>query len=137
MIDIEAIRKRAEAATEGPWEPKNWTHVVSNEFYIASMERGPLEAVRADSDFIAHARQDIPALLEALAAQVHANEVLISALEEVKKELSGNHCNGCGESRGGELADMCDLCGASIHAEEIISIALKSSPRLGEKETRP
>jgi hypothetical protein len=53
---IEAIRKRAEAATPGPWL-----------LYGVGLSR-------ADFDYIKHARQDIPALLSALEAAEKANE---------------------------------------------------------------
>jgi hypothetical protein len=69
-IDLNAIRKRAEAATEGPWttfddvqyiarrtvyEYDEWTE--SNVDVIADCSH------MHDATFIAHARQDVPALV--------------------------------------------------------------------------
>lgn len=79
-LDLDAIRQRAEAACPGPWKAYN-----GNE---GSVDYGPFWAVanaafhnppadddtpwiaveihvglQADAEFIAHARQDIPALL--------------------------------------------------------------------------
>lgn len=60
---IEAIRKRAEAATEGPWRiGKQSPNGLNN---IGTMG-GLLTAQtlnEADAEFIAHAREDVPALL--------------------------------------------------------------------------
>jgi hypothetical protein len=52
--ELDAIRKRADAATPGPWTTpeKNPT----DEYYASCFP--------ADEDFIGHAREDIPALLD-------------------------------------------------------------------------
>ena len=63
--EIEAIRKRAEAASEGPWWASDGLYVVNNltgdsyewdADFVAETER------ESDADFIAHARTDIPKL---------------------------------------------------------------------------
>lgn len=71
--DREAIRQRAEKATKGPWtaenaetredgSPGNAWGVVSPDFIVILHD-----FVRnVDAEFIAHAREDIPALLAAL-----------------------------------------------------------------------
>ena len=60
------IQARVEAATEGPWDDQpNWTdtaRVVLNGDGEALWDAVGLMA-DADADFIAHAREDIPALL--------------------------------------------------------------------------
>lgn len=77
-LDLEAIKARAAAATEGPWEwdnptigqhwscPEPWTEVVNADVACMSYCYGgsvrPIES-DADGHFIAHAREDIPALL--------------------------------------------------------------------------
>ena len=77
-LDLEAIKARAAAATEGPWEwddptigqhwscPKPWTEVVNADVACMSYCYGgsvrPIES-DADGQFIAHAREDIPALV--------------------------------------------------------------------------
>ena len=64
--EIEAIRKRAEKATEGPWWASEGLYVVNNltgdsyewdADFVAETER------ESDAEFIAHAREDIPKLL--------------------------------------------------------------------------
>ncbi|WP_324271507.1 hypothetical protein U7118_07460 [Bacillus subtilis] len=72
---LEEIRKRAEAATEGPWKfcGNKWGDLaVYSPSIRAGMNNGgeiaELEgALLTDADFIANARQDIPALLDHIA----------------------------------------------------------------------
>lgn len=77
-IDLDAIRERAEAATQGPWttgrghEPGWYPHelIISASAPIIELENS--EQGVADADFIAAARTDVPALLgevERLAAE--------------------------------------------------------------------
>jgi hypothetical protein len=59
------ILARADAATKGPWKwsEKRLSSVVeSSEFVISDSSYAP------DAEFIAHAREDVPFLLAALAA---------------------------------------------------------------------
>lgn len=86
-LDVEAIRKRCEAATEGPWksddkhtfgnrlvrqDPENWNG-MGYQFIcglpVAKKGSHYGDMFLANAEFIAHARQDIPALLSALAAR--------------------------------------------------------------------
>jgi hypothetical protein len=75
MIDsaeLEAIRRRCEAATSGPWESfvEGREHLGGNDFIRTGGldDQSPdielLRASTADQDFIAHARQDIPRMLD-------------------------------------------------------------------------
>lgn len=64
-IDLDAIRARVEAATDGPWvgeiRPDGcaWISMpVSGGHHALAMH-----GWQSDADFVAHARQDIPALL--------------------------------------------------------------------------
>ena len=77
-LDLEAIKARAAAATEGPWEwddptigqhwssPEPWATVVDDEVncggYCYGGSSSPIKS-DADGQFIAHAREDIPALV--------------------------------------------------------------------------
>ena len=68
-IDIEAIKARAEKATEGPW--RNGTKVGRTVYWTPGTEydADPLIGVMDtthDAAFVAHARSDIPALIAAL-----------------------------------------------------------------------
>lgn len=69
--DLAAIRARVEAATEGPWEweatnpamsGEHWTMRIQGKpgirFAVAEYQHGT-----GNADFIANARQDVPALL--------------------------------------------------------------------------
>ena len=76
-----AAEQRANAATPGPW-----IHLpeCANEYKIASQARPPMSFgfyeprdCRADLNFIAHARQDVPAL----AASVREQAATIAALQ--------------------------------------------------------
>lgn len=74
-MNLEAIEKRAEAATEGPWgyvgemDPAKDSSTVyiqdTNGWDIAELH-GFYEKLPANRDFIARARTDIPALCAAL-----------------------------------------------------------------------
>ena len=54
-IDLEAIEARANAASEGPWYEEGWFTKDEDGDYV--------EIEPAEAAFIAHAREDIPALL--------------------------------------------------------------------------
>ena len=57
--EIDSIRRRADAATQGPWTPQNWgVNNAFQEITIASFIE-----TEEDTQFIAHAREDIPELL--------------------------------------------------------------------------
>ena len=82
--EIEAIRKRADKATEGPWWASEGLYVVNNltgdsyewdADFVAETER------ESDAEFIAHAREDIPKLLAEI-------ERLRSGLEALDKDIS-------------------------------------------------
>ena len=64
-MNTDEIRARAEAATPGPWvnRPEKSFNVQSSNKNIASCFR------TENADFIAYAREDIPALLDALEAK--------------------------------------------------------------------
>ena len=72
MLDLDAIEKRALAATRGPWECRGW-----DEFGVSQKEpagetiavaracypEGSIGLHEHDAIFIAHAREDVPALV--------------------------------------------------------------------------
>ncbi|WP_396583057.1 hypothetical protein ACFVP7_06535 [Bacillus sp. SG20033] len=65
---IEVIRKRAEAATKGPWKVYDDYCDTVGAFSGESVARVQTEGKRlSDMEFIANARQDIPALLDHIA----------------------------------------------------------------------
>ena len=78
--DIRAIRLRCDQATPGPWTSfvEGREQMSGSDFIRTSGEDIYLTgATAADQDFIAHARQDIPAL--------------IAEIERLKKLLSRGH----------------------------------------------
>jgi hypothetical protein len=99
-LDLEAIRKRAEAATAGPWvavpEDDDRCDGIYSEAPVADddesrfkngdrlaiviTDSGYYPPMMPDAEFIAAARQDIPALLSALEATREAGEKLLTAL---------------------------------------------------------
>lgn len=67
----EAIRKRTEAATEGPWNWRGWGNTLigrgSRIGYVVKAVKVEIDAEidvnSKDADFIANAREDVPKLL--------------------------------------------------------------------------
>ena len=71
-MDLEAIKARERAATPGPWLPSGygWNIVSAGEDGVSVSTRAPQTYLdgtdydpRADAQFIAHAREDVPALV--------------------------------------------------------------------------
>lgn len=69
-INLDAIRRRAEAATPGTWKTGDrfGNRALGSSVAVISGSLPPIELDRrrngrADAAFIAHARQDVPALL--------------------------------------------------------------------------
>jgi len=77
---LREIRERAEAATEGPWEVKEKFAMTSVRTQDPTARLGfrlvaqvPLRVEdTSDAEFIAHARTDVPRLVEALEAVLKA-----------------------------------------------------------------
>ena len=79
---LNEIEARANAATEGPWAPDEYTEVDPDGFYELARVIAPdpdgddwcaigvvhTGILRPDAEFIAHARADVPALVAALRA---------------------------------------------------------------------
>ena len=78
MSDLAAIRKRYEAASPGPWEFTDgfygWDSGIFpvgcedklNQSIFANNGHGNGDPTQADAEFIAHARTDLPDVVEAL-----------------------------------------------------------------------
>lgn len=85
---IEAIRQRAEKATLGDWDYDVEDFGISNGNFMVAMAdvdaKGYpfINAKEVDLEFIAHAREDIPALLSLVAQQQAEVERLTKALED-------------------------------------------------------
>jgi hypothetical protein len=85
--ELEAIRKRAEQATEGPW----YTAHTADERLIVNKDGGIFSGEYSrlnDADFIANARTDIPKLLaEVERLQAESNGYRSALLEIVDGEV--------------------------------------------------
>ena len=94
MLDRAAARARCEAATEGPWitDDEHSYHdpafvypaVALYTDAICTMHMSSAPNWREDRDFIAHARQDLPAALDELDVKDAEIERLRGALEEIR-----------------------------------------------------
>ena len=87
---LNEIEARANAATEGPWTPDEYTEVDPDGFYELARVIAPdpdgddwcaigvvhTGILRPDADFIAHARTDVPALVATLRAvlELHSKQ---------------------------------------------------------------
>jgi hypothetical protein len=67
--ELEAIKARCDAATDGPWKIRrrfDWVVLDPYGDSVISGDDGPSEAFHldlADAEFIAHAREDVPRLV--------------------------------------------------------------------------
>lgn len=89
---LEAIRKRAEAAFNGPWHlEERWsglTSVVGRYPFEIDGTFGVADCLRnQDAEFIAHAREDIPALL----AEVERLQDVIERAYKQSGEIRGRY----------------------------------------------
>jgi hypothetical protein len=132
MLDdnqIEAIKGRAEEATPGPWRTEPFGNPGEFEIgYDAPARYGGPYVVRCgepaehdgiaaeDAEFIAHAREDIPALLADRQALIEQVDALVEGFEElervVRAMLSHAWWDGVDE-RGDDIT--CCSCDTSPH----------------------
>ena len=88
---LQAIRARCEQATPGPWSWAPGYVLVSargDRILVLDYTYGPRQLTEADAEFVAHAREDVPALLEEverLQAEVRA---LRRRLRELREQLA-------------------------------------------------
>ena len=102
-LDIEAIRKRAEAATPGPWETSSGVSVYAENGSVINIAKCALAEegygwsgsdystmgyVLANAEFIAHARTDIPALLSHIAALEAERWEMMALIAILAKKLA-------------------------------------------------
>ena len=88
-LDRTAARARCETATKGPWEAKcsghDYPYIVAHGKQLAC---GEDFGKMPDAEFIAHARTDLPAALDALDAKDKEIERLRDALVIVDEQES-------------------------------------------------
>lgn len=90
---IEQIKARAEAATPGPWE-RHYDGIIRRvdglDNWICQEPSGDIRQITADMEFIAHARTDIPFLIqeiERLQAELLSLRVMVDRLAEARAIL--------------------------------------------------
>jgi len=96
-FDRAAIKARAETATEGPW----WTGMHDGFSYTVegpNTDSHPVaqRLIRSDAEFIAHAREDIPALLAALEEAERQRDDLEARLAALLCDLTDGRMSGTG-----------------------------------------
>ena len=84
IADLEAIKAREAAATPGPWEVNGSPHdrhiaTIGRHYITTPNKEGRSAHNDEEAAFIAHAREDLPALLEAV-------ERLLSMLRDAETE---------------------------------------------------
>jgi hypothetical protein len=86
---LEAIAKRATAATDGPWETK-WDGTIGRPPAVIRAANIPprrIPATSDDSSFIAHARRDVPDLLAEVAWLKAENLALSATLTDARAAM--------------------------------------------------
>lgn len=116
MLDLEAIKRRCEAATPPPW--------VNTGGRFPKINGGPkggcdvatlFFADGNDGDFMAHAREDVPALV----AEVARLQGVAKRLEVLKAELDQIYA-------GGKHADLSQFsCGVAAGIQQAVLWALE------------
>jgi hypothetical protein len=134
-VDIEAIRERANAATKGPWETAHndtyvggsvidgdWDWIIGDLQIDSGQDQEDYRGKRIKENciFVAHARQDIPALCD----EIESLRERVKELEGKEKDLMAlcerlangidhmDNCMACGEEgnrncvRGGQEAEL-------------------------------
>jgi hypothetical protein len=94
-LDLDAIEKRAERATPGPWKLLNGWEVASglmrfsriadaefDDVVSTDWDSEDLEATRQDAEFIAHAREDVPDLISRIRHLEAAQAGVVEALDD-------------------------------------------------------
>lgn len=91
-LNLDPIRRREQAATPGPWTVEWDTDDVSDVPFPVSL--GPIGYLEhhganetADVEFIAHARQDVPALLTRVAELETQVAKLTSGLDDAEQYI--------------------------------------------------
>lgn len=88
---LHEVRKRAEAATKGPWSYYGSDNVIVSEAeeYSYAPEIAEEFTITSDAEFIAHARQDVPALIAEVERLNGVVGTLVSDLELIEDHTEG------------------------------------------------
>jgi len=122
--DLAAIGDRAAAATPGPWywgpEHPEFSDVFGESDFVVSretplMQFEPSRNGAADAEFVAYARQDVPALL-AEVDRLRAELAAMAARPKLCCEFHNNRSNGL-PCDGACCHDCCGLTGSGVPTE--------------------
>lgn len=91
--ELEFIAKRVAAATPAPWVTGSIPWQVWYDGGHGKICR--VESSAYDREFIAHARQDVPALLDEVTKLKLQNSEYRKALLEIRAKLERSHDGGC------------------------------------------
>ncbi len=128
--DLDAMQERADSATEGPWEvDKNNPGIV----LMLSVDSAAGFIIGRSANFVAHARQDIPTLIELVKQQAEAleriKEMAGMTLLGTDDEEPGGYCQGSNPS-----AERAHQLGAAKAFDQASRIAKHALAHLnGEK----
>lgn len=124
MLDIEPIKKREQATTKGPWEfiPKKGDNmgaispVCTFGYDTAYYPTAGEIYDDADGEFMAHARTDIPALIDALEEARSELERTRQAARELREALANeaSNFNKLARAHGVDLSDVFDYAGETL-----------------------
>jgi hypothetical protein len=120
VIDLDAIKARAEVATPGPWEEDgSEIYVVGSRAWVAESchlaEYGVTAHGDLDAEFIAHARTDVPAL--------------VAEVERLRADLAGVGRMAREDYARAEQAEQA-LVAAQAEMEQLRATALAASWRV-------
>lgn len=109
-LDLDAIQQRADNATPGPWDSNGGCEIYTTaeantmQLWIGGTERfHDSNAGQVNADFIAHARQDVPALI----ARVRELEAQLAQL----REKYAPRCEWCDTPAAKQTAAGWWICG--------------------------
>jgi len=88
MVDLDAIRARAEAATPGPWRAEQYDDCFIEPKICMIPANGCYDYKKfwGNSQFIAHAREDIPALLDYIDRITETERIECYATQQIEAE---------------------------------------------------
>ncbi len=95
MSRLEEIRARAQVATPGPWKSYSGDVIIYGvdwyEPVICGSSNTPrgFSVAEPDLDFIAHAREDVPWLLEQMSNLTRERDTALALVERAKQECYG------------------------------------------------
>jgi|GEM_PF-6349123 len=121
-LDLKAIKERCEAATGGEWHPGDDDYTIIS--VIDGVQYVICERVdRGDADFIAHAREDVPALvaeIERLRDELRRSAIHIRTTSELNPPRPWDHFRSV---EMGKVVSMCKRMRVEFAYVSMVDIA--------------